>query len=181
MEGPEEMASVLGDTTEDGTAIGFDKSPFERLRKKRRQIAEIKSLDMDIPGYGGELVCRYKLLNWDHIRRIGTKHSNSRDPHRLLYAQMDLLIEACDGFYYRNGSNELKPLHPDKPVKYDLTLADILDIELGDQPSARQVCLGVFVNDLALVDHHQDLLTWMRGAQEDVDEDIAGESLGPRQ
>jgi hypothetical protein len=179
MDGPEEMASVLGDATEDQTAIGFDQSPFERLRRKRRQIAEVKDLDMDIPGYGGELVCKYKLLNWDHIRRIGSKHQNSRDPQRLLLAQMDLLIEACVGFYYRKG-DELKPLHPDKPVRYDLSLAEILDIELDEQPSARKVCLGVFVNDLALVDHHQDLLTWMRGAQEEVDEDIAGESLGPR-
>lgn len=181
MHGPEEMAPVLG-TSEDETVMGLDRSPFEHLRRRRQQIANIKYLDLDIPGYGGELVARYKLLNWDHVRRIAKKHENSREKRKLLYAQVDLLIEACDGFYRRvDGGEELAPLDPERTIRYDKALAEGMGFSEEESESARKVCLALFVNDLALVDHHGDLLNWMRGSQEDVDAELVGESEGPRQ
>src|SRR4051812_32253240 len=79
-----------------------NESTLERLRAKRAEKAhEATPLELPIPGYDGELVCKYRPLTWGELKKIGEKVDKSKNPARELHAHCDTLILACEGFYVR--------------------------------------------------------------------------------
>lgn len=144
----------------------------DRLRQKAKDSAMDKTHDIDIPGYGGELFCRYRLLTTDELDEIVRyNRENSPRQDQLKNSVLDNLIKACDEFYIREGKIET-PLSQheayegphDIPVRYDSNLAEFLDItkDLGMTPSARGVVQAVFgFNDIAINAHGAQLSQWM--------------------
>jgi hypothetical protein len=186
MSGPEGMDPGLDH--DDETPVPQKASHFERLKTRRERIGSEKTRDFIIPGYAGELLARYRLLEWQTIRNVIKRMEKSKGigDIRELYAQCDTLIIACEGLYYKdfsggkNGSGELKPLMDDHDnhLRYDIDLARMMEFEAT---TARQVVLLLFKNDLAIAAHHGEVVEWMQGASPEADEEFLGESLAPRQ
>jgi hypothetical protein len=160
-------------------------SHLERFRTLRAERVVEKHTDLEIPGYGGELVCRYNPISWDELKRIGEKVEKMKHPRRELLGQADTLIAACEQFFVR-VKGELEPLDPDDPVaiRYDDRLAKALGFDAknsdGSAKTARQIVLetfGLAVNpELAVTAQHNELAEWMQGANQEADEELLGES-----
>lgn len=149
---------------------------FDRLKARRRKLAEDKTLDLPVQGYGGDLVVRYKLLDWDTLNEIETKALRSDNPRAELYGQMDTLIAACDMVLIKaDGDKEPRPAHEadpslGEPLRFDERLADKLGFEAK---SAREVLVGVFDgNETAIPPIYQALSRWLSGARAQVDEEF---------
>ena len=152
-------------------------SPFKRLKEQRNRIQSMRYLDLPVQGYDGMLIARYNLLDWDVVRKIAARHERSRDPRAVLNSQIDLMVTALDQFMYTNGDGEPKPLDVEQPMRFERRLADSLGFEAQ---TARQVAIGLFINEIALVAHHNQLMEWMTGEYSDVKDDVEGESEGPQ-
>jgi len=182
MAGADGMAPAP-DTTEPNQDITKKPSQFERLRQKRKAIADRKEVDLPIPGYNNELVATYKMLPWEQIRAIIRRMEKSKGvgDRRELYAQADTLVEACTQIRYRDPSrpvdDQLIPLIEGETVRYDEKLAEVLDFPYA---RPRQCLLETFKNDFAISVHHGELIEWMQGAEDETDQEFVGESQGPQ-
>jgi len=158
------------------------KSFMDRMRRQRKAVADEEFHDLDLPGYHGELFCRYRLLDSTELNEINRKvRARIRNRNeQILAITLDNLIEACDEIWARDNGREM-PLREhedfqgnrDMPVKYDLAFAQFLNFasELGDSPSARGVLLAVFGgNDIAVQAHGAQLARWMMKMGTEVDE-----------
>lgn len=140
-------------------------SLLEQLREKRRAAAAAKTIDLPIPGYDGDLIARYRLLDvlvdgkqlGEKIRREFTSQTE-----RTFYGALDTLITACEGLYIRNqASGELEPLDPDGqgPVCYDHRLAEGLELEAS---TARETLKALFNGEeVRILTHADQLGRWM--------------------
>lgn len=150
------------------------------LRAKRESLSrEREPQAFEIPGYGDALVAKYRVLGFEEQRVIAermAKMLRTRDDDAPLKAAADRLIEACVGFYTREDG-KLVPLEDripgaDGPVRYDLTLARAVGLELGEGAKARDVVFGVLVKPEVLVEHAYDVESWMGVARTEDDEDF---------
>lgn len=155
-----------------------DGSLLSRLREHRKEIAENKTIDIDIPGFKGELFCRYRLLDGDEVRKIQQRareqFRNNRG-EQLFATVCDNLITACDEFFVRDEGREIPAReHPevrqDAPIKYDASLVQILGLDVPPEGTRRQVVMALFGgNDLAVQAHAGVLTRWMMKLGLEVD------------
>jgi hypothetical protein len=159
-------------------------SVIERLRKQRKKVAEQHFQDFDIPGYNGELFCRYNLLDGKQLGDLGDNIKRTiRDPdERALAAGCDVIIAACDEFWVRDRGKEI-PVRSllnepqELPVKYDIRLAEFLAFtdSIPDPPTRRSIVLGLFGgNEISLAAHNTDVVRWMMGRGTEVDIELGG-------
>jgi hypothetical protein len=163
-------------------ATGQPESLMDRLRGKLAQAREETTVDLDIPGYDGELVARYRGLDpvkeGEKIARRVERQFKS-EAQRGVYTLVDALVTACEGIFVRNVDGELEPLDPDGlgPCCYDERLAEFLGIDISHgantDGAARRCLLGVFAgNKVAIAVHGQRWQRWMATGVSD------GEALG---
>lgn len=165
-------------------------SVLGQLRSRRRRLGEKTHLDMEIPGYNGLLFARYRRVPWEDLKKITLKAEKSKSPVKELLGQADVLIVACQEILVREPSREdadeegLAPIDPDssrmEPTRFDRNLARILGFspdELEDL-TARKVVFGVFQNDLAVTVQQNEVMEWAASNQEEIDEELEGESTG---
>lgn len=161
-----------------------EESVSDRLRKARKTVAEQHFFDIDVPGYNGELFCKYRLLDSRDLKSISdhiTSTIRDRD-EQILAAGCDTLIRACDEFWVRDKGREI-PVRElldeprELPVRYDMQLAEYLGYAefLPDPPTFRAVVLGLFGNnEIALASHNNDLARWIMGKGNEVDMGLGG-------
>lgn len=169
-------------------------SPLDRLRELHREARrERPQLDMNIPGFQGALVARYRVLDYNpelrDLNKRARKMFQADDPDADLKAMIDVIVTACTGIFLRKEeTGELVPLEEtavelgDTPVTYNRKLAEaVLDIdELAqlDRESgsgrvrARDVVRAVFPSEVAINNHHTRLEAWMAQASEGADQDF---------
>lgn len=179
-----EIISSTGASMFDGLEPTQEDSVADRLRKARQSVAEQTTKDLDIPGYNGELFCKYRLLDSRDLKSISDHVTSTiRDrEEQILAAGCDTLIRACDEFWVRDKGKEIpvrELFDPPRefPVRYDMQLAEILgyDDKLPEPPTARSVCLGLFGdNEIALAAHNTDLSRWIMGKGNEVDMGLGG-------
>lgn len=149
-------------------------SLMEELRAKRQQLQEERELLIDIPGYEGLLVGVYQPLTWDKLRAIAeTVEKNERktkSKRAELMGQIDTIASACKEVRVREGG-KLKSIG--EGVRYDDELAEFMGL---DATKARQVVHGLFVNELAITGHYNELVEWMQETDQEVNDDFLGES-----
>lgn len=178
---PEEESPV---ESPDATANGSgDPNMLEHLRARREAIMENTTVDMDIPGYDGELVARYRRSAdlWDEMKKAAKKFEKSKNPRKELLSQCDLLSMCCDGMFIRQGGT-LRPLNElakeqkldlggdlDEPIGYDKRLAAFFGV---DASTAREVVLRVFANDMAVSGHHGELYRWIESSESEDAQDF---------
>ena len=157
------MDTTTGTETEAASKRG-GLSPRDILLARRSEAAAATTIDLDIPGYKGALVARYRLLDATiEGRQIAERlEKNYADPvDRNYYGALDTLIAACTGFYYRDQEGSLTLIDDDGmgPMGYDKRLADFLEFP---SDSARHPVEQVFNNrSVALLAHVRDLNAWM--------------------
>lgn len=150
-----------------------DTSLLDRLREKRRKLGETKSIYRDVPGYGGDLVVRYKWVPYEELASKGQKLQKIKNPtKRDLLAAADMLATLCDEICIRVGE-EIRPLAEDGgPITFgDERLGEALGFELK---SAREGVFGTFNNDYAVLAEAVALSSWLQDASREVDEEFQG-------
>lgn len=146
-------------------------SVIERLREMRASFSDDAHVDIEVPGYRGELVARYGPLPWEVVRNIairGERGKRNPDIGPLLAA--DGLANAIIGFYIREG-DELKPLTWNGlPVdSYGESLRLVLG--LTDAQTVRETVRSVFPDEFSLVSHYGTLMEW-QAERDDADEGL---------
>lgn len=173
---PEDDA-VLGEPTPPGPGAGAV-SLFDGLREKHREIAARKTIDIPIPGYDGDLVARYRVLDVTSemsgiAKRVAREFTNTMEAQ--LWATVDGMIVACEGIFASDKGGNLHPLSEatgsDTPVKYDMQLAQFMGFTgVG---SAREVVMELFGhNEVAMLDHGSQLSRWMSNTSRRVNEEF---------
>lgn len=148
-----------------------------RLKEQHEQLQQERHLDLPIPGYNGDLVARYKPLDWDFFKKIGVRTEKSKNPRKELYAQADTLIESCEEIFAVDDKGVLVSLYKvmdisgDEPVRYDERLAEAFGLKVG---TARDSVFGLFNNDIAITNHHNEVAEWMQDTSGDSDGDFSG-------
>jgi hypothetical protein len=167
------MSNVTHDPT--------DTSIVGRLRAKRRAASEKQTIDLPIPGYDGELVVRYRLLDplvegkelGDRI--AGEFRGPSLDAERGYYLAVDTLIAACVAIFAKvNG--DLVPIAGEGTItSFEDTdaLADLLAFDPLD--TARKTVEAVFVgNKVAINGQSVHLNVWMLDPSRELDRGLFG-------
>jgi hypothetical protein len=150
-------------------------SVLEQLREQREELKTGEHrLDLDIPGYNGMLVARYKPLRWSIIEALTKKvRKDKSGVSKNVLASTDTLIEACEEIFLRvNGELTSIPTGAGLPVKFDTRLAEALSFEAA---TVREVVAGVFPNEMGVIEHNVMYSRWLRDVTKEVDEDLLGE------
>jgi len=147
------------------------------LREKRNKIGSERHLELEIPGYDGELVVRYQPIPWEEAKRITERLENSKNPRKELYAQADVLIRACEEILAR-VEGKLVPLStvfPEvgaEPIGFDARLAKALGFDVVNGSEGRSAVLGAFNNDLAVSKQQADVMEWIQNSERGSDQDF---------
>ena len=175
------MHDELEPVTEEGAIEpngAVPSSEMERLRQIREQIGERTTAFFPIPNYQNKLWGKYHLIGYAHIRRMAERADNATKrgiQNAQLLSAADMIIAACDGLYFLADGQDSENEDNFVPLgfAYDERCAQYFGFEAR---TARQTILGVFKNELALLDHANDLTEWFQGRMPDADEDFLGES-----
>jgi hypothetical protein len=162
----------LGETSEFAASGLPDEtgSLLDALAAERDEMAAERETFIPIPGYGRDsgviMLVKYRLLGGEEIAGIGRKvqreFRKSQQYERILYASIDTMIAACEGFYAQRGTNGEKlelPLY-----HYDTELAKALKFEDQIDPNqpARSVVIALFGGNMIAIQQHTLLLgRWM--------------------
>lgn len=160
---------------------GRAESIAERIREKRKAIAASKWHFMDIPGYDGELVGKFKRMRWESLADIADHAESSHTKRKALNGHADVIATACEELLIRKvksgGEEELVPMHElfadefeGRQVRFDSRLSTWLGVNIEGTPTARKVVFGVFNNDLAVTAFHNELGAWMQSSKSEEDE-----------
>jgi len=176
---------------------GPERSIVDRVRTQQKHSESAdNTLDLDIPGYDGQLFARYGLVEGKKIQMISDKaqreYKNLAD--RALVAAQDTIIEACQEIFFRDPDevdSEGKPKEIsiaaymteqgeegwDYPVRFDDKLAEFFRWGPDDTDgSARNVLYKVFgKNDVAVANHNLILSRWMADPSRDPMGGLLGE------
>jgi hypothetical protein len=153
---------------------------LDRLKERRRKLAEDRPpLDLAIPGYGDELVARYRVLDFDEMQKLrerGGKMAQAQDREAELKVTMDTIAAACVGIFCRQEDGTLKPLNEiapefgDEPVRYDSRLAEAVGVD--SEGKVRVLILQMFPTELSIIGHLGQIDAWMSGLNEADDSDF---------
>jgi hypothetical protein len=162
------------------TAAKPVESQLDRLKKRRREARENREpLDLPIPGYGDELVARYRVLDYDELRKLetrGAKMAQAGDTEAGLKVTMDTIAQACVGIFLRQDDGSIKALNEcvsefgDEPIRYDERLAETVGVDA--EGKVRVVIRRVFPTDLAILGHLAQISNWMEGVNDTDDQDF---------
>jgi hypothetical protein len=162
----------------DGPADKVSQTPADRLRLRYQQLQSDQVKDFDIPGYGGELVGRYKPLDEKDLKDSLRKLARIGEEDRQIIAALDLLIDSNVEMFFRGDDGKLVSLSEDgSPVSYDQELAAVLGFEADKR---RVVVKKVFTvgeefNVPSLISHAQDVGAWMTDVSQEVGSTLEGE------
>jgi hypothetical protein len=150
-------------------------SLLDALAEERDTLATEREVAIPVPGYGTKtgvsLYVKYRLLGGEELGRIGVRVQREFRKHqqyeRVLYASIDTMIAACEGFYAEKEGEKI-----DLPfLNFGQELADAL--KFGDavdlNSPARSVVIALFGGNMVALQQHTLLLgRWMGDTSIDV-------------
>jgi hypothetical protein len=176
---PDQPGLVTASDPADPGNAATGSTAADRLRARHQRLQQAHHEDIDVPGYDGDLVGRYKIIPPDELRKRARLIAKVPPEQRSEIAAIDQIIAACDSLWSRGDDGQLESLLPDDdtPVRYDQRLAGILGID-SDKP--RQIVREVFTVDgdlnlPALEQHANDIGLWIKDVSPEVDAGFAGE------
>lgn len=152
-----------------------DTSILASIRQKREKLgAGSTPVTLDIPGYDGELLARYKWVPLRTLTRTAQQLSAMSEPtEQSINAAADSLVATCQEILIRVG-DVVKPLAKDSlPITFgDPRLAEALGFQ--HQSEARENCKQVFRNEYAVIAQGAQVVEWLQDTTRKVD----GQALG---
>jgi len=143
----------------------------DRLRAARatKQAEHIEELP--IPGYGGQLVARYRNLDYVERRQIGLGVKGPSVPARELDAAADMLVRACVGVDAHVDGQVVPVKDGETPLKLGKALADYLGQDGAE--TDRQAIFLIFPSQLSLMAHVEQLSALQLAADDEIDGELA--------
>lgn len=155
-----------------------DGSFLERVRARRAEQRAERHIDIDLPGYGGDVVLRFGPVSWEVVQQVADRAQKGKDPRRMLNAQADLLIAACREVLVR-VDGEVGPIVEGETVRFDAQLGAALGIPADDARTARSVLFEAFslanAPDIAVAGVAVELQQWMGETDAEIDQALLGE------
>lgn len=145
------------------------------LRASREELKADHYLDLDLPGYKGQLVARFRPFPLEkQERKMAEFQKASGKQPILLKAACDTLIDACEQLMLRSeeGSEpfpidaEAMPL-----IAFDTRAAELFGFSAN---SARQVVIGLFPTEQAILAMNVRVSQWMQDVTRETDETLLG-------
>lgn len=189
----EERDPTLGEIAET-SASGLPEqngSLLDSLVQQRDELSANREVYIAIPGYERPemtLQAKYRLLDGEEIAQIGRKvtrqYSRKQFYERNLAASLDVMIEACEGFYVEMpDGGKIQLLLNGVPISgYTNELAEALrfENEIDAQQPARSCVLGLFANNVIAIQSHSTLLgRWMGDTSSEVSMEFLEEAGNP--
>jgi len=144
-----------------------DKLRAARATQQAEQIEEIT-----IPGYDGQLVAKYRTLDWKERRAIGLNVKGPNIAVKELDAAADLIVASCVGVD-AHVDGQVAPIEADgQQLKLGKKLANELGFEGAD--TDRQAVFQIFPSEIALMNHVGALARAQLITNEQIDDDLAG-------
>lgn len=153
-------------------------SVLDRVRARRAEVMAERTIDLEVPGYDGDLVVRFRPLEGPVFARLafalnpqaGERMEDRR--HSAIYTEA--LIEGCVEVMVRPapGAPPVPLTEDPPPVRFEQRLADLLGFEAK---TARDVVRGVYGREAAMVQHVMALFGFSSDTSLEVDEAVAGE------
>lgn len=158
-------------------AEGARATLLNQLRGKREELKEDHYLDLDIPGYDGMLVGRFRPFPIEKSeKKMREFQKLAGKAPMLLKAACDTLIDACEQLMIRKeAGTEPVPIDPDvdPPIAFDSRAAELFGFPAQ---TARQVVIGLFPTEQSIVALNVEVSRWMQTLQRDTDEELLGNS-----
>lgn len=174
------------------------RSVLAQLRARREQLAADTApmKVLDIPGYDGKLVARYRYpeQGYKAITVAIERAQSKKDPDGILHGNLDALVACCDGVFGRRDG-ELVDLATDEIVdddaegpRFGSTLATLFGIEVDEAMKAkarfivrnvfspRATATGVYDGDVAAMTQAGTVIEWLQDTNAETAEVFAGES-----
>lgn len=158
--------------------VGAGSSVLAAVRARAEQLSHENTVELDVPGYDGVLVGRYKAIS---IARVFNGPAGSmRNPLTDWGPGADALGQALIGLYGRNDDGELEPLFLDQAARFDDDLVDALKLK-PVKKSARAVlvalCGGGELGESRVWSLYMNYQNWLtEGAAQEVADESVGES-----
>lgn len=159
---------------------------YAGLRRMRNAISEDKDKDIDIPGYHGRLVAKFRKVGHEEVERVNRRVADLRDKHNpnaALIGQCDVLVTALIGVYLRkdlNKRDEMEPLsigygeNGSGEASWLDTARVVLDDDkqLPESATPRDAVRAVIGNDLAIAPFHMEYVAWARSLFDEEETDF---------
>ncbi len=170
---------------EDDAGETLDTSTLSRLRATRSRIGKgAEPLDVDVPGYDGQLVLRFVWTDLDQMAKTGPEIAKIKDPaQRTTAASADAIASACTEVLVRVEETDkagiahkvVKPLSTNGvPVTFgDKRLAFALGFDAPN--NQRDMVIRTFNNTYALIDVAGELAEWLSDTTKSVNDQTLGE------
>jgi hypothetical protein len=148
------------------------------LRAKRDALKADHYLDLDIPGYDGLLVARFRPfpIEKSEAKAKQLQKLQAANAPVLLKSACDTLVDACEQLMVRTETGgEPKPIDPDAdlPIAFDSRAAEMFGFQAT---TARQVVIGLFGTEQSIVAMSVEVSRWMTTLKRETDEDLLGNS-----
>jgi hypothetical protein len=185
-------SGALGASNEGEAATGAV-SILDRIKERREAATHTRWLDLAIPGYGDDLMARYKPVPYKVFEQAEKKQRRDKSAPKLLLAGLDQIILTCDMILVKDPGHEAcvtdnegaptdyRPIDVEAadnnfPVKWEPRLAQLIGIPEDEyKGDPRQVILRTFCNDAAVIHHATQIGVWLRDTTKDLDETLLGE------
>jgi hypothetical protein len=153
-----------------------DKAVIAGIRQQRTELEPFgQTKIIDVPGYNGMLGIEYNYIDsetTETISRAVAKETRSHGGKGItLLASIDTLIEACRRVVIRGATDQDWRSMPPDPVVFDSQLSETLGYDAG---SSREVVLGLFGSEHAIVQQYMKLSAWLTNVTQDVDDALLG-------
>lgn len=159
-------------------------SVLDSLREKRDKLgAEREPLQLDVPGYDGELVVEYKYIPYTIMRKrsqsiLKQKPGAARD----IGAACDTLVLCCQSIYMKVQDQLVNIAETEKEVpttfgddRLGQALGFTFDQSNPQDGPARQGVLETFRNEYSIFDQAMRVTKWLQNTHRTVDEEFLGE------
>jgi len=141
----------------------------ELAEARRAAYAANKSETFDVPGFGGQIKARYRLLTYRERRQMVSRIGSENLPtevDRDLSLFADTLINACESVVRVNPDGSTTDLG-----RWDPRLAE--QFGYSHCENARQAVFAILEIEDAVVDHHYDYHMWADSVSSGLDKDEA--------
>lgn len=155
-------------------------SVWDRLRADHERIAADRPpLDLEVPGYHGALLVRYRFVPLKDATRNAEKLARLKDiGEQALLSAVDTLILACQEILVRDpDTGGVRGLADDgdEPIRFDERLARGMNWTPGPTGfSARAIARKLFSNDYALIQQAREVSEWMSESAQEIGDDFLG-------